>query len=125
MVPWPVALLTLFYGVIAALSAAMVTRILTGVSHQSVWWPIAWLALSAGAVCGLPLLTSWGRRLAIAVSSLLILATLAAAGVLVAAGRPGIGLLVTFSTGCHYLMIRYLQRPSVTTLFRQPAISGE
>jgi len=44
-------------------------------------------------------------------------ATLAASALLVASGRPGAGLAVTFSTAFHILVIRYLQRPSVKALF--------
>ena len=118
-VPWPIALLTLFYGVIATASAATVWKIVAGVSYQSLLWPLTWLALSAGAMCGLPLLKSWGRRLAIGTSAWLLLVTLAIAGLLVRAGHPLGGLLVAFIAGTHALAIRYLQRPAVKTLFAQ------
>jgi len=127
MVPWPIALLTLFYGVIATLSAAMVWRTAHGEVSVQFAWAALWLICSGGAMCGLPLLRPWGRALAVWTSALLIVATLAMAGVLVAAGRPGIGLAVTLSAACHYLMIRYLQRPSVKTWFegQEPATSRQ
>lgn len=117
MVPWPIALLTLFYGVIATLAAAMTWKVMLGSAQQLLAWTVVWLVLSGGATCGLPLLRPWGRVMAMWTSILLMLATLAAAGVLVAAGHPGIGLAVTLSTACHYLMIRYLQRPAVKAYF--------
>ena len=117
MIPWSIALLTLFYGIIATASAAMAWKGLAGLGHPSLLWAGTWLALSGGAVCGLPLLRPWGRRCAVWTSWLLILSTLATAGVIVASGRPGMGLLVTLSTACHYVMIRYLQRPAVRTWF--------
>ena len=117
MVPWPIALLTLYYGVVAATSAAMAWKALIGVSHQPLIWPITWLALSAGAMCGLPLAKLWGRSLATWTSVLLILATLALSGMWILAGRPGAGLLVTLSTVGHFMAIRYLQRPVVKTYF--------
>lgn len=117
MVPWPIALLTLYYGLVAATSAAMAWKALLGISHQPLIWPMAWLALSASAMCGLPLARAWGRRLAIWTSVLLIVATLAFSGILILAGRPGIGLLVTLSTAGHFMAIRYLQRPVVRNYF--------
>ena len=117
MVPWPIALLTLLYGVIAAISSATAWKILSGASGRSVLWPVTWLALSAGAMCGLPLLKPWARRAAIATSTLLAVATLAIAGVLVAAHRPIGALLATISVSVHVLSIRYLQRPAIKAYF--------
>ena len=117
MIPWPIALLALFYGVVATTSAATLWKILTGAMERPIVWPILWLVLSAGAMCGLPLLQSWGRRFAVWTSSLLTASTLAASALLVAAGRPGAGLAVTFSAAFHLLVIRYLQRPSVKRWF--------
>ena len=48
MVPWPVALLALFYGVVAAMSAANLWKILAGVSDKPVAWALVWVVLSAG-----------------------------------------------------------------------------
>jgi hypothetical protein len=119
MVPWPIALLTLFYGVIATISAATVWKIVTGVSGQSLIWPVAWLALSGSAMCGLPLLKPWARGLAVFGSALLALVSLAFAGLLVMAGQPLGGLLATLGAAIHVLVIRYLQRPVVKAYFRQ------
>ena len=117
MVPWPIALLTLLYGVIATASASTVWKVVAGVSHQSLLWPLGWLTLSGGAMCGLPFFQPWGRRLAIGTSTLLLLVTLAIAGLLVRAGHPLGGLLVAFIAGTHALAIRYLQRPAVKAYF--------
>ena len=117
MVPWPMALLTLFYGVIATTSAADAWRVMQGTSAHALAWPLAWLVLSGGAMCGLPLLKRWGRALAVSTSLLLTLATLAAAALLIGAGRPGAGLLVSLSTAFHAVVVRYLQRPDVKSYF--------
>ena len=117
MVPWPIALLTLFYGIVAAVSAATLWRILIGVTERPMAWPLVWLALSAGAMCGLPLLQAWGRRCAVWTSWLLTASTLAGSALLVASGRPAAGLAVTFSAALHLLVIRYLTRPSVKRWF--------
>ena len=117
MVPWPVALLTLFYGFLAAVSAAAVWKIAHGTLVRPIIWPAAWLALSAALVCGLPLLKPWARSLAIAGSWALALITLAYAGLLAAAGRPWLGLLGALLAGMHIVIIRYLQRPMVKAYF--------
>ena len=117
MIPWPIALLALFYSVVATTSAASALQVLTGAVSRPIAWPLCWLVLSAGAMCGLPLLRSWGRRFAVWTSSLLTASTLAGSALLVASGRPVAGLAVTFSTAFHLLVIRYLTRPSVKTYF--------
>ena len=117
MVPWPIALLALFYGVIAATSASTVWKVGSGVADHPLGWPLAWLALSSSLMCGLPLLRSWARMLAMAGSTLLVLVTLSMAGLLVMGGRPLFGLLATVGTAVHVIMIRYLQRPTVKAYF--------
>ena len=117
MVPWPVALLTLFYAAIATMSASTVWKIVTGQTHQPLVWPVGWLALSTSAMCGLPLLRPWARGVAIAGSALMALITLAVAGLLVRAGRPVGGLVATLAASVHLVIIRYLRRPSVKAYF--------
>ena len=117
MIPWPIALLSLFYAAIAALSAATIWQVMSGASARPVGWPIAWLAVSAGVVCGLPLLKPWARRLTVLASWLMVALTLAVAGLAVAAGRPLFGLAATLSGTVHVVAIRYLQRPVVKAYF--------
>lgn len=124
MIPWPIALLALFYGVVATLAAATAWKIILGVSAASWTWAVVWVVLSGGAVYGLIFLKPWGRKLAIWTSTLLIVTTLAVSALLIASTQPGFGLLMTFSTACHYLMIRYLQRPMVKAWFEEQTISG-
>ena len=117
MVPWPIALLALFYGVIATISAAMVWKIVAGMVDRTLVWPLAWLAVSAGAMFGLPLLRSWGRTLAIVGSVLMAVVSLAYAGLLVLASQPLTGLAATGLAGVHVVVIRYLRRPAVKAYF--------
>ena len=117
MIPTPIAILALFYGLVATLSAAAVWRVASGASHQSLLWAVGWLALSVGATCGLPLLRPWGRTLALVTSAALMAATLAVSAALIASGHPGAGLAVTFTTAFHALVIRYLGRPVVKRYF--------
>ncbi len=125
MIPWPIALLTLFYGVLAAASAAGVLRILSGLDHRQLFWVAAWLILCSVVMCGLPLLKSWARMLAIIGSLLMTVMTLTVAALLVATDRPGIALAATFAAAIHVLIIRYLQRPVVQRLFEDGARSSE
>ena|SRR3989338_7519012 len=123
MIPWSIALLSLFYAVIATASAASVWRVIIGVSHQSFLWPVGWLLLSLGAMCGLALLKSWGRNLAILGFLALIVVTLAVAGLLVMAREPLGALLATTIVSLHVLAIRYLCRPAVKVWFQTNAVN--
>ena len=124
MVPWPIALLTLFYGVIAAAASATVWSILSGRAQAILIWPLAWLALSGGAMCGLPLLRPWARKLAIAVSAALTAVTLAFAGLLVVSRQPLGALAATCSATAHLIVIRYLRRSTVKSWFGEAKSIG-
>lgn len=117
MIPWPIALLSVCYGLVAAVSATLVWKVATGAAHQPLVWPVAWLALSGGIMCGLPLLKPWARRLAIVGSGLLMVVTLSVAGLLIINGRPLAGLLATIGASLHVIVIRYLNRPQVRVWF--------
>ena len=117
MIPWPIALLTLFYGALAAASGAMTWKIVSGELQQPVIWALAWLTLSAGAMCGLPLLKAWGRRLAVFGSWLMMALALSLAALLVLNGRPAGALLSSLGAAVHVMVLRYLGRPSVKSLF--------
>lgn len=117
MIPVPVALLALFYAVIATMSGVSAWNVVTGASHQSIVWPLAWLALSASAMYGLALLRSWGRTVAIIGFVALAVVTLSFAALLVAGRQAGAALLTTFTAGLYVLGIRYLQHPLVKTYF--------
>lgn len=117
MIPWPIALLSLFYAAVAFYSAASLWKVALGLSHQSAFWLCVWLMLSASAAAGLVWLKPWGRRFAMGTSWLLILSTLAVSALYIAAGKPLVGLFITVTTACHYLMIRYLKRPAVAVWF--------
>ena len=122
MVPWPIALLSLFYGAVAAASAATLWKSVSHGHASSVIWSLMWLILSAGSMCGVPLLRPWGWTMAIWTSGLLAVATLGLAGLLVANGHPAGGLAVSLSAGAQVLAIRYLQRPVVKACFKQGQI---
>ena len=117
MIPWPIAILTLCYGAMAAASAATVWKISAGLSQQPIGWPLVWFAWSSATMCGLPLLKPWARWAAILGSLVLMISTLAVAGMLVLAHRPLAALLATFGAAVHVLIIRYLQRPIVKEYF--------
>ena len=125
MIPVPVALLSLFYAVITAMSGVSVWKVVTGASHQSILWPLAWLALSASAMYGLALLKPWARTVGIIGFWALAAVTLGIAGIMVATGRPWSGLFATVIAGSYVLAIRYLQRPSVRAHFTEHAVKGE
>ncbi len=117
MIPWPIALLSLFYGALAAASAATVWKIAMGLTDRPLGWPLAWLAGSVGLMCGLPLLKSWARPLAVAGSWMLVAITLSLAGLLARANHPIAALGATIGCTIHLIVIRYLGRPSVKAFF--------
>ena len=117
MIPVPIALLALFYAVIAAASGVSVWRVVIGASRQSILWPAAWLALSLCAMFGLALLKPWSRTVAIIGFSALCAVTLGVAGLMVASHRPIGGLIAALFSGMYLLGIRYLQRPSTKAYF--------
>jgi hypothetical protein len=117
MIPWPLALLTLFYGALAAFCGATLWKISTGVIERSAFWPLAWLALSGAVVCGLPLLKPWSRTLAIAGSIGLGIVTIGFALIIAGSGHPGLGMAGALLSGMHLVVIRYLRRPAVKVYF--------
>ncbi len=122
MIPWPIALLALFYGVNATVSAATAWKIVFGAVDRPLLWPLAWLAVSAGAMFGLALLRPWGRVLAITGLVLIAVVALTYAGLFVMAGRPLAGLAATGLAGVQVVVIRYVRRPMVKALFTHKAV---
>ena len=124
MIPWPIALLSVFYGVIATSSASVLWQIAMGQTHRALIWQVMWFGLSAGATCGLALLKPWGRRLAIWTSILLMVVMLSIAGLLTLVARePLLGLVMTLGASLHVLVMRYLGRPSVKAYFAEQIVN--
>ena len=124
MIPWPIALLALLYGVVAALAAQSSWTIISGVSSRPLLVHLAWLGLSTGATAGLLFLKPWGRLLAIWTSILLMVVLLAVSGMLVLGAKEhGFGFLVAVMAAVQMLTIRYLRLPKVKALFRAGRVS--
>ena len=123
MIPWPVALLSLFYALVATVSASAAWKVIQGMSDRPIIWPLAWLALAFGTAYGLALMKPWGRALAVLGSVVMAAITLALAGLLVAGGHPVAALLATLGASVHAVVIRYLQRPTVKAYFSEK-VSG-
>ena len=119
MIPWPVALLSLFYALVATVSASAAWKVISGMSDRPILWPLAWFALAFSAMCGLALLRPWGRTLAVLGSVVMAMITLAFAGLLVMGGHPIGALLSTLAASVHAVVIRYLGRPVVRGYFNR------
>ena len=117
MIPWPVALLTLCYGIVAALSGATLWEILLKTLDRPLVWPAAWLVLSGAAMIGLPLLKSWARTTALIGLAWMILTMLVLAWGLAVGGHGMGGLLATIVAGVLLIPVRYLRRPHVKSWF--------
>ena len=117
MIPLPIALLSVFFGLLAATSAMSVWSVMNGAVHKPLVSQVAWLLLSAGAMIGLPLRKTWGLWCAIACAWLVVLSVLAIAAWLIASGAPGWGLGCGLGTVVPLTAIRYLTRPNVKQWF--------
>ncbi len=122
MVPVPIAMLSLGYGILAAVAGTAVWKVLIGSVAGNMLWPASWLVLSLVSACGLALLKPWARTLAIVGFVLITLVILSLAGVLITSGRPVGALAAAIGTGVPLLAIRYLRRPVVRELFVQGTV---
>lgn len=122
MVPRPVALLVVFYGCLAASSAATAWKILTDLSHRPLVWSVLWCAGSVAAVYGLALLRPWGRLLAMAGFAALTVTTVSVAWLLALRGLSWAALLATAGSSVYVIGIRYLNRPQVKAWFKKTVI---
>ena len=113
MIPLPIALLSLFYALIATAAAAQSYKILTGMLDKPLIPQITWLILAAGAMVGLPLRRPWGRWMGIACAWWVVLTVLAIAAWLIVHQEPGFGLVAGLGTVVPLVAARYLTRPKV------------
>ena len=120
MVPWPIALLSVGYTILATSAAAAMWRHLQG---QGGAWSLGaglWCAVSVILVAGLATLKPWARTLALWVSVGLTLGALGA-GVLAivqAPPQPMRSLAATIMACVQLVILRYLTRPHVRAWFR-------
>lgn len=117
MVPWPIALLAIFYAIIATIASSMAWKVMIGVSERPFFWPALWMVLSAGATYGLVMFKPWGRKLAVWTSMLMMITIWSIAALLVVGREPGWALLTTVVAGLQMIPVRYLGQPAVKTLF--------
>jgi len=118
MIPWPIALLCVFYAVIATVSAASLWQ---GLARPSTLlaWPVAWLVLTTVVTVGLGLMKPWARRVAVWTSLALMVAALCAAWMAAILTPPSAraSLLGTGLASIQFVVIRYLTRPHVKAWF--------
>ena len=118
MVPWPIALLSMGYTLLAPSSAVMTWRHLHG--QVAGWvWSGAWCAVSVVLVAGLATLKPWARRLAVWVSGALMVSALGA-GILAITQvppQPTRSLAATVMACVQVVVMRYLTRPHVRAWF--------
>ena len=119
MVPWPLAALSILYGLLAFLSAVRLVECIAQQSVAGILWTALWLVLAAGACIGLPAQKEWGRRFAVVGASLFTVAAIVGAVILVAhvPPQPQQALLETLLAGVALIVIRYLSRPVIKARF--------
>ena len=120
MIPWPLAALSILYGLLAFLSAVQMVTCIAQQSAAGVVWTALWLVLAAGACIGLPAQKEWGRRFAVVGAALFTVAAIIGAVVLVVhtPPQPQQALLETLLAGVALIVVRYLRRPIVKAQFR-------
>lgn len=119
MVPWPIALLAIFYMVLGSSSAATVWQVTQRQLTRPLVWAGLWCVLSTILVIGLVRLRPWARRLAVFVSVLMAISALGTAGLAIAQENPE-PMRSLFATGLasiQLVVIRYLTRPHVKAWF--------
>ena len=119
MIPWPLAALSILYGLLAFLSAVRLVECIAQPSAVGVAWTALWLVLAAGACIGLPAQKEWGRRFAVVGAALFTVAAIIGAVVLVVRTppHPKFALLDTLLAGVALVVIRYLRRPVIKSKF--------
>ena len=119
MVPWPLAALSILYGLLAFLSAVRLVECIAQQSAAGVAWTALWLVLAAGACIGLPAQKEWARRFAVIGAALFLTGAVVSALVLVVRTppHPKFALLDTLLAGTALIVIRYLRRPVIKSKF--------
>ena len=119
MIPWPLAALSILYGLLAFLSAVRLVECIAQPSAVGIAWTALWLVLAAGACIGLPAQKEWGRRFAVVGATLFTAAAIVGAVLLVVRvpPQPQQALLETMLAGTAIIVIRYLKRPVIKSQF--------
>ena len=117
MIPWPIALLSVFYALIATSAAAQCYKIALGALDKPLAPQVAWLLVAGGAMIGLPMRRVWGRWCAIACAWWMTFTVLAIAAWLISQREPGWGLVAGLGTVVPLVAARYLTRPKVKSWF--------
>lgn len=119
MIPWPIAMVVVFYAMLATASASTLWNIASGRLQGSAVWPSVWFGLSAILVMGLAFLKAWARQVAVWASLVMMFTALGVAYLVIATPnpQPARSLLATGMAGIHLVVIRYLTRPHVKGWF--------
>ena len=120
MIPWPLAALSVLYGLLAFLSAVRLVECIAQQSSAGIVWTVLWLVIASGACIGLPAQKEWGRRFAVVGAALFTVAAIIGAVVLVVRvpPHPQQALLETVLAGVALIIIRYLRRPVIKAQFQ-------
>ena len=119
MIPWPIALLVIWYAAIATAAAAKLWQMGPALASQSGWWIGLWAGLSLVLVIGLAWLKPWARMAAIGGSLLMTVGAILGALRAVAQVPPSMSQSLTAMAvaSVNLVVIRYLTRPHVKAWF--------
>jgi len=115
MIPWPIAVLSTWFGILAACAAFnALTTSLIGVAV----WSWLWCGVAFLTTITLATMRVWARRMAVGVAVFFMAgALLAALGTAMLAQHPLRILVSTAMAGVHLIVARYLTRPRVKAWF--------
>lgn len=121
MIPWPIALLCGFYTAVATFAAAAAWKGLHHDGPAAISLSAAWVAISAVVVFGLAYMKPWSRKLAVWVSTALLLSSLATAvwSIFQSPPQPSRSMIATGLASVYLVAIRYLTRPKVKVWFKE------
>ncbi len=119
MIPWPLALLTMVYGLLAFLSAVQVITCAAQHALAGGLWSLVWFLLTSASAVGLPSRYAWARRCAVLTALLFVISALVGATILVLRQppQPRAALGETLLAGVALIVIRYLTRPPIKAQF--------
>lgn len=121
MIPWPLAALSILYGLLAFLSAVRLAGCIARGTVAGIVWTALWLLVASAACIGLPAQKEWGRRCALVGAILFTAAALVGAVMLVmrTPPQPQQALLETVLAGVALVVLRYLRRPVIKAQFQR------
>ncbi len=116
-VPSLLAVVCLVYGALAAALGASLYRMLVQNEPGNLVTTGGGFVVAVFVVYGLAFMRKWAWKLTLFASYILVVFGLGLSGLYVLSGYPFYGVIATCVSGLQFVVIRYLKRPVIRTLF--------